>query len=777
VSLWRELRRRKVFRAGLAYLAAAWLFLQVAETVLAAFDAAAWLMQALLFVTAFGFPVAILLTWVYELSPAGSSRTADISGDKGASQPRGQVFGAMAVALTAGALLGSGAVWLLGRDTDERWARDEAIPELESIIATADWDAAFELATAIAERVPGEPLLEELWPQFSWLTTIPSDPPGATVLLRPYDSTEDDWEILGSTPLEGIRMPFGLYRLRIELEGYESIERTLGGGTRMTTELSVTDSVDTLFDIPPERYRLDPVGTVPSDSVRVAAWGVPPLDPVMRFESFLLDRYEVTNRQYKEFVDAGGYDRTEYWEHPFELDGRTLPWDEAMARLTDRTGRPGPSTWIGGTYPDGQEDYPVGGVSWYEAAAYARFVRRELPTVHHWRRAYAPSSLPWTIPASNLASDGPQPVGESGSMSWTGAYDILGNVREWAYNSHGDQRAILGGAWTDPLYSAQAQYPLTLSQTTAQPPFNRSEANGIRLALTNDEPDVAAWARLPVTTGSTTQSQPVSDEVFAVFKSFYDYDAAPLNARIEATEEFQYWTRERIVFDAAYEGEQMMLYLFLPKSGSAPFQTTLYWPGSSAISLNSIDAYPVHLDFILKSGRAVAFPVLKGTFERWDGSPYLPPSTIAGRDDRIDRVRDVRRSIDYLETRSDIDGDALSYYGQSWGGSLAPLVLAVEPRLKVGVLYVAGFGFPSLQEADPSHFLPRVEAPTLMLNGDTDMVFFPFDENVQPFFDGLGTPDENKRLVVERGGHFIPRDTLIRETLDWLDTHLGEPRS
>ena len=94
---------------------------------------------------------------------------------------------------------------------------------------------------------------------------------------------------------------------------------------------------------------------------------------VARLGEFALDRYEVTNRQFKEFIDHGGYERREYWKAPFHEDGRTLSWEQAMARFRDPTGRPGPSTWESGRYPAGKDHHPVSGVSWYEAAAYAVF--------------------------------------------------------------------------------------------------------------------------------------------------------------------------------------------------------------------------------------------------------------------------------------------------------------------------------------------------------------------------------------------------------------------
>ena len=99
---------------------------------------------------------------------------------------------------------------------------------------------------------------------------------------------------------------------------------------------------------------------------------------------FFIDETEVTNRAYKEFVDAGGYAETKYWKQEFKKDGQIIPWDEAIKEFVDRTGQPGPSTWEFGDYPEGQDDHPVSGVSWFEAAAYAEFRGKSLPTIYHW---------------------------------------------------------------------------------------------------------------------------------------------------------------------------------------------------------------------------------------------------------------------------------------------------------------------------------------------------------------------------------------------------------
>ena len=71
MSFWVELRRRNVFRVGIAYLAAVWLLLQVADTVLPTFSTPAWVMQVLVFASFLGFPFVLVLAWFYELTPEG----------------------------------------------------------------------------------------------------------------------------------------------------------------------------------------------------------------------------------------------------------------------------------------------------------------------------------------------------------------------------------------------------------------------------------------------------------------------------------------------------------------------------------------------------------------------------------------------------------------------------------------------------------------------------------------------------------------------------------
>ena len=167
---------------------------------------------------------------------------------------------------------------------------------------------------------------------------------------------------------------------------------------------------------------------------------------------FWIDRLEVTNREFKGFVDAGGYREPKYWKRRFEKGDRVLPWSEAVHEFRDRTGRPGPAGWELGTYPEGKDDEPVDGVSWYEADAYAEYVHKMLPTIFHWsavadRRATSAHLLS----LGRYRSDGPLPVGQSRAESRFETYDLAGNVKEWCLNEAGaGRRYALGGGWTDP---------------------------------------------------------------------------------------------------------------------------------------------------------------------------------------------------------------------------------------------------------------------------------------------------------------------------------------
>jgi eukaryotic-like serine/threonine-protein kinase len=637
------------------------------------------------------------------------------------------------------------------RHSRVKWAKDTALPEIEQNINKGDVAAAFNLLQKAEKYISGDPKLKQLSSLVTSKITILTDPPGADVYIREYSDTSGKWMKLGKTPIDSIRLTgssFWLtsetYLTRIEKPGYEDI-------------LAVASTTnDTLY------RKLFKKGTIPPDMVYVE-----------RNNGFFIDRYEVTNKQYKEFIDKGGYNNPDYWKTEFKKDGRSVSRDKAMALFIDNTGRPGPATWEGGYYPQGQENYPVSGISWYEAAAYAKYAGKDLPTSDDWE-----SAAKWffisdskIIPLSNFNRKGPEPVGKNKGITMFGACDMAGNVREWCWNETHVGRIIRGGAWNDASY--------LYKQLSQLPPFDRSPRNGFRCVKYVDKKKIPESAFSAINSSEEvdyTKKEPVPESIFKIYKNQFLYDSIYLKAVIEKKETSpDGFNIEKISFNAAYGDERMIAYLFLPANGSQPFQTLIFYPGIGAFEekdlVRSTETNWL-IDYLLRSGRAVMCPVYEATFDRndkhgpeeWRGHQFTEWV--------IKWVKDFRRSVDYLETRPDIDRNKLGYYGFSWGGLMGGIIPAVEDRLKVNILIVGGLMYGALPEVDQINYIPRIKIPTLMLNGRYDYTF-PYEKSALLFFNLLGTPAKDKRQCIYETDHFVPKNEMIKEVLNWCDRYLG----
>jgi pimeloyl-ACP methyl ester carboxylesterase len=139
-------------------------------------------------------------------------------------------------------------------------------------------------------------------------------------------------------------------------------------------------------------------------------------------------------------------------------------------------------------------------------------------------------------------------------------------------------------------------------------------------------------------------------------------------------------------------------------------------------------------------------------------------------------VKEYARTIDYLETRKDMQADKVAYLGWSWGGLIGGIIPAVEKRIRAVVLNVGGMVMEkALPEADQINYLPRITQPVPMLNGMYDM-YFPVESSQKPMFRLLGTPQGQKKMLVYPSGHLVPSTEFIKETLAWLDAYLGPAR-
>ncbi|WP_084517725.1 formylglycine-generating enzyme family protein [Desulfatiglans anilini] len=168
-------------------------------------------------------------------------------------------------------------------------------------------------------------------------------------------------------------------------------------------------------------------------------------------DGYFIDKYLVTNEQYREFIIATGY--------PAPYIDRV--WAKKYC-------------WKDNCYPDGTRDHPVVLVTWHDAAAYAEWAGKRLPTEAEWEKAARGTeglTWPWGNEWSkgrsvSTGSGSPKPVGgyEEGKSPF-GCYDMAGNVWEWVGDwyqedyyriapsvnpkgpSEGAMRVLRGGSW------------------------------------------------------------------------------------------------------------------------------------------------------------------------------------------------------------------------------------------------------------------------------------------------------------------------------------------
>jgi dienelactone hydrolase len=686
----------------------------------------------------------------------------------------------VAVSVIAGMLIWAGVQVnrYLEEQSAAKWVHDEAMPKLRTMVQDQwrDFTGPYALAVEVEKITPDDKELQAILEAISVEVDIGSEPPGAQVAYKNYGAPEGEWISLGTTPVEDVRLPIGIFRWKFELEGYtttfaaeSSWDLSMSG-----RELLQANRID---------RTLDRSGELPTGMVRVK--GAETRSGMIG--DFFVDRYEVTNAQFQEFIDAGGYSNPEFWQHEFVEDGLPLSWEDGISRFIDSTDRPGPSSWVGGHYPDRLGDHPVSGVSWYEAAAYAQFVGKELPSSDHWGLARGENSpmimfpqlggFAIFAPFSNVGGNGTVPVGSLPGITANGAYDLAGNVREWCSNRASIGHVVRGGSWADNPYDFGA--------VVHAPSIVRLPGYGFRTAIYPERekiPDMA-FADIATTPAKDFRKfEPVSDEVFEVYLNQFEYDRESLQPEVISIDDSHpEWTLERVSIKAPYGSDRIIVNLFLPKNAAPPYHTVVYVPGSAALfqqSSEDIANYyeiPLFLSFLMKNGYAVVLPTYQGTFERWDQRHTLihyGAKNHAFTEFVVQVVKDFRRTLDYLETRDDIDVQKLAYYGMSWGGLLSNVIAAVEQRIATAIVLAGGLIDAGRPEINPLNYASRIDVPLLMMNGEYDTIHG-FEYSAAPMFEMVATPEEHKLLKVYATDHIPPKNEYVKEILNWLEKYFG----
>src|SRR5262245_22362806 len=678
--------------------------------------------------------------------------------------------------------------WLYWRNTKLNKAK-AALPRIEELAQAERFFEAYDLAVEAQGYLMNDPTLTRLMRAIADDLSVVTDPPGAQVYLKRFAPDQSDpnttRQLIGVTPIDHLQIARGPYLVSIEKEGYSGLERSVTG---LLMQLG-----GVLAPSPPIRLEArlieaartpSRMAFVPGGDYRLSSWGRP-TDKNVRLDDFFIDKYEVSNREYREFIRAGGYLKREFWRH---LIDSVVAWEDAIREFKDRTGLPGPRSWVNQDFPEDKAEHPVTDISWYEAAAYAAFRGKELPTIFQWEKGArgnlgGPGGgragyylMPWgpftgTIERrANFSGRGTLPVESlEFGLSPYGCYHMAGNVAEWCRNESPEGFTTAGGSWGEPpyLFGDYGAYPGSFS--SGKLGF-RCVQNTPGAMSDQGAAPLLAKTEVPVYT-------PVSEASFRAWGEHYRYAQTPLDSKIIETTETDDWRREKITYDGA-GGEFAIAYLYLPKHYPPPWQAIQYLPGGDVFGgrRSITDRAEATLAPFIKSGRAVLAVALKGFSERpWPPDRTPPPvETIEHRDQILDWITDERRGLDYAATRNDIDAARIAFFAVSPGG-LALGLPAIEPRYRSVILIGAGVDQNSIRvlpEINPVNLFPYIRAPKLLLHGRYDETT-PLKSQAEPLQKLLRGP---KRIVLYDGGHTPPPEIYVPPINGWLDETLGPVR-
>jgi serine/threonine protein kinase len=327
--------------------------------------------------------------------------------------------------------------------------------QLQPIVEAARFDDAFELINdsgLVLKNLKNKDLVVRLGGDLSVETT----PVGSLVTLariksKPDLSKGEDF-FIGSAPIRDCLLIAGEYLINLSFEGMNSLE--------FLVQIEPGESLEVSRTLLEQKEEF--LGMVRIDEgISLDGQSIP---------AFLIDKHEVTNTEFFAFVSAGGYREKQFWPDELMIDDVSFPWESAVKSFIDKTGIQCPRFWSGGKYPEGKEDHPVTGISWYEALAYAQWAGKDLPTWDQWWLAAKGGTerlYPWGDDSytphlrANFGYVGTDPV-ESYPLgvSPLGCFDMAGNVREWLKDSKWQKGlcTVVGGSWKDPLYMIEPSH-------------------------------------------------------------------------------------------------------------------------------------------------------------------------------------------------------------------------------------------------------------------------------------------------------------------------------
>jgi len=641
---------------------------------------------------------------------------------------------------------------------------NEIIPELIEVFDSGEISKSFIMSRDLLKRYPNNEIIKNYYSKSSRYVKLKTNKKGIDVsVMYPGDST---YNYIGKTPIDSFVVPnnYQYHYLKFNYGNAEFIEKSRNNHN---------------YRFPENTIEI-PSGHKPFLGITLRRMWLQGLDfENINIKAFSIAENEVSNKDFQEFVDAGGYENRIYWDFPFQVGNKTYDFNSSIKMFTDRYGRPGPSNWAYGQFPTGLDNYPVTGISWFEARAFAKYSNLSLPNVYQWLLASGnPENLgnvnQYVTRNSNYNSTQLREVSNK-LGSYNGLNNIGGNIKEWTLNPNGynqEKFSIMGGAFNEPSYTFNNYYSLS--------PLDRSIGNGFRLSknLTNGESELDNDI-IPEFKRNFYEIEDVSDEVFDVYKSQFDYNSQPLNSKTSNIENFQDGYSSQIFeMETTYESDEKLFgYVVFSNRFKDKYDPIIIYPNASSIGSNTDTNLPNQLlngfKYLIDEGYAIIHPVYHNTYSREKThNTWWPNDSEKYKNTIIKIGQDYKRSIDYIESRNDFNFENLSYFGYSWGSTTSNYLLAIDDRIKAAVLCVGGLMMQkSKKEVEAHYYVRRIKTPILHIVGKEDGIFG-FEESYKPWKELIGTAKDKLKLIeLDNVGHGLPWDTIRKHHSNWIKAH------
>ena len=650
------------------------------------------------------------------------------------------------------------------RQSSERLTSlDDELEEIIEKFDKGDNRFVFDKTKELLKKFPENKILKLYNEKSSYTIDILTDVANVPVWIKYGKDTI--WNDIGNTPIKNLRvpsiLPFNDYQLKFDVSNRSIITMPNMSG----------------------EFNFKHINKFPSNHVIIPGTENIMILPGIDFgsiaiEMFSISKTEVSNKEFQAFVNDGGYENSDFWDFPIEINGVEYTYKETIKKFVDKHEQFGPSNWSYGQFGDNGENLPVTGVSWFEARAYARYAGFKLPNLFQWIYAAGLAGFISEIPdmsKSNLKSSSLCFVDDSRGENYFGIKNIAGNVREWVTNPQGKSKtkfSILGGSYFDNEYSFNDYHSIS--------PFDRSIGNGFRVVQSLNEGSLDTLDNFIINYAERDilKEKDVSDDVFNLYKKQFNYDQYELDIKVDSIFDVENYITYRFETSAPYDSDEPLHgYVLFSNKYQNNLKPIIHFPNAWAIFSDSddwiISDVIKEYNYLLMEGYAIICPVYYSTCNRKKIlKTWWANESDEYRDTMIKIGKDFKRSIDFIESRSEFDINYLSYIGYSWGSVMSNILLAIDDRVKSAFICAGGLQVQkSKPEVDPAFYTRRITMPIMHITGKQDGIF-DYENSQIPMQKLLGTPIKDQEMIVLEGvGHAISKDIRIKNHLRWLKKH------